>query len=130
MTLKCPVCGKEYFYEGKICQDCEDYSTYSGLTKIESFDKHKWNCALFLEKDNSAFKVSSYCIPYSKLTPEPVNIKIGERVDYEWNSDTFRRFSRRSERTPAKSWLDLLSKLADSELDFIEKRDSTPLIYE
>ena len=52
MTLKCPICGREYSYEGKICQDCEDYSTYSGLTEIESFEEHKWNCALFLEKDN------------------------------------------------------------------------------
>jgi len=130
MTLKCPICGREYSYERKICQDCEDYSSYSGLTEIESFEEHKWNCALFLDKVNSAFKVSNYCIPYSKLTPEPDNMIIGEKTDYEWNCDTSRRFDPYLDRTPAKSWLQLLSKLTDNEFEIIEKRDSSPLIYE
>lgn len=31
--LKCPICGKKYSYESKICKFCEDEAIRSGLVK-------------------------------------------------------------------------------------------------
>ena len=31
-VLKCPICGKMYAYESKICTECEEYAIRSGLT--------------------------------------------------------------------------------------------------
>ena len=29
--IRCPICGRKYSYESKICVECEDYLKYSGL---------------------------------------------------------------------------------------------------
>jgi len=130
MTLKCPICGKEYSYERKICQECEEYSNYSGLIQIKSFDEYKWNCAIFLGNDNSVFKSGRYCIPYSKLTPEPDNIKIGKINYYEWNCETTTKFNRQIGKEPIKSWLNLISKAVETDFDLIGRRSASYLVYE
>ncbi|MHA2185380.1 MAG: hypothetical protein ACXAAI_10310 [Promethearchaeota archaeon] len=50
MALKCQLCGKEYFHDGKVCNICVETAINSGL----QIDK-KWRCDNFLELRNLAF---------------------------------------------------------------------------
>ncbi|MFW9880017.1 MAG: hypothetical protein ACFFG0_43640 [Candidatus Thorarchaeota archaeon] len=85
MELKCPVCGKKYRHDSKICHECEDHSIYSGLTDIGDRDNHKWNCSIFLDIDTIAFKSSKIRELIKDLTPEPNNFAIHENTSYDWN---------------------------------------------
>ena len=61
MEIRCPICGKKYCYDRKICQDCEDYSINSGAADFEGNRNHKWNCSVFLEINSLAYKTSKFC---------------------------------------------------------------------
>ncbi|MFX1428358.1 MAG: hypothetical protein ACFFBE_18025 [Promethearchaeota archaeon] len=83
MEIRCPICGKKYSYDRKICQECEDYSIYSNLCDIH--DDHKWNCSVFLTINSSAFKTSRIRDLTKELSPEPNNLAIQERKLHSWN---------------------------------------------
>ncbi len=100
MEIKCPVCGKKYHYDRKICQDCEDYSVYSGVADIGDKTNHKWNCSVFLGIDTTAFRKSRTSESIKDLTPEPESLAINERNLYDWNSEAVRRFKPKKESIP------------------------------
>ncbi|MFX1324419.1 MAG: hypothetical protein ACFE8N_05650 [Promethearchaeota archaeon] len=88
MEIKCPICGKKYYYDSKICLECEDYSIYSGVSEHEGKLHHKWNCSIFLDIPSSAYKVSKVCDLTKDLSPEPNNLIIHERKFYDWNCES------------------------------------------
>jgi hypothetical protein len=55
MRLECPICGRLYDYESKICKECEDEAIKSQLININPTLGEKWNCAIFLDESNCAF---------------------------------------------------------------------------
>ncbi len=123
MEIKCPICGKKYHYDRKICQDCEDYSIYSGVAKIGDKNNHKWNCSVFLGIETLAFRASKFCDSIKNLTPEPNNFIINERKLYDWNSETASRFKRKKEGFPIN--------IPPSNFSTIKKYGSdTSLVYE
>ncbi|MFX1457388.1 MAG: hypothetical protein ACFFDB_18635, partial [Promethearchaeota archaeon] len=102
MEIKCPICGKKYHYDRKICQECEDYSIYSGLAEDKKKTNHKWNCSIFLGIDTSAFKVSNTCELIKDLTPEPANLITKVRRIYDWNTEAINRINREIVSVPKK----------------------------
>ena len=48
MSLKCHLCGKEYYHDGKLCQTCEKTANNS-LLPHSGLDTKKWRCDNFLE---------------------------------------------------------------------------------
>jgi len=54
MSLKCQVCGKEYYHDGKICQTCEETANNSSLSH-SGIDTKKWRCDNFLELKSLPF---------------------------------------------------------------------------
>ena len=48
MSLKCHLCGKEYFHDGKICHTCEE-TTSNGSLSHSGINTKKWRCDNFLE---------------------------------------------------------------------------------
>ncbi|MFX1375217.1 MAG: hypothetical protein ACFFA0_05340 [Promethearchaeota archaeon] len=88
MEIKCPVWRNKYSYDREICQECEDYSIYSGAADINRKNYHNWNCSIFLEINSKAFKTSKVCELIKELSPEPNNLAIYERDFYDWNCDS------------------------------------------
>ena len=97
MEIRCPVCGKKYRYDSKICQECEDYSISSGLTDFGSRDNHKWNCSMFLDINTITFKTSKTCELIKDLTPEPNNFAIYEKASYDWNCEPINKLNLNSD---------------------------------
>jgi hypothetical protein len=88
MPLKCPICGKEYYYDSKICQICESKFINSGLT-INAEDKPKrWNCGIFLEFDTLAFGKHKPDNAYIKISSEPKFNDFKIKKEYNWNCDS------------------------------------------
>ncbi|MFX0178205.1 MAG: hypothetical protein ACFE85_18455 [Candidatus Hodarchaeota archaeon] len=128
--LKCPICGKEYSYEGKICLECEDRSLYSGLVKKENLKDYTWNCAIFLDEYKSIFGVNKSLRHYLKLTTEPSKLKVRGAKRYEWNTDTAVRFKSCIEESLLDSGIKYDSELIRDILKVIEKKAVSSLIYE
>lgn len=53
MSLNCPICGKKYHYDMKICEKCEETSNYSRL--ISKNEINGWKCDTFLDSDHFVF---------------------------------------------------------------------------
>lgn len=92
MPLKCPICGKKYYYDSKICHECEDYSKYSGLTNIDDYYIQKWNSGVFLEFDSIVFGRQKADDAYIQIASEPKFTKFKHRKDYDWNCESNIRF--------------------------------------
>jgi hypothetical protein len=56
MALKCPLCGKTYHYESKICQECLNYKEYSKNLSKYMNDGIKLTCASFLSEKDRIFR--------------------------------------------------------------------------
>ncbi|MFX1479387.1 MAG: hypothetical protein ACFFCI_14740 [Promethearchaeota archaeon] len=98
MEIKCPICGKKYSYDRKICQECEDTSIYSSGADFINELEHKWNCSIFLDFKSIAFKPSKFCDLTRELSPEPNNLAIYEREPYNWNCDPSYQLFRKKEK--------------------------------
>ena len=98
MEIKCPICGKKYCYDSKICQECEDYSINSGVADFEGIRNHRWNCSVFLEIRSMAYKTRNLCDLTKELSPEPRNLVIEERESYDWNCDPIHRLIKKKEK--------------------------------
>jgi hypothetical protein len=85
MRLECPICGKKYGYESKICKECEDYSIYSNLSPKYNTIEEKWNCAMFLEQSNCVFGRGSREETLHKAPVELFELKVGQVTYYSWN---------------------------------------------
>lgn len=93
MSLRCPICGKKYYYDRKICQDCEDYSKYSNLTNIDEFYIQKWNPGVFLGFDSIVFGKQKVNDAYIKIASEPKFRKFKLRKDFKLNCKSNIRFN-------------------------------------
>ncbi len=87
MSLKCPVCQKEFNYESKICQECEDYSIYSGLINKGGTNIQKWNCGVFLGFNSSAFKNTKIYDSSVKIISELKKMDTKKQKIKYWNYD-------------------------------------------
>ena len=134
--LKCAICGKEYFYESKICRECEEYAIYSSLTKSDIFVEdsankfYKWNCNRFIHEDTipvirSDSKRIDFCI-----TKEPRNYKAKNPTDYVWNSDSAIRLRTCLEESIENARLNLKPEIVDDFMKFVKVRTSSLLSYE
>ena len=92
MTLKCPICGKEYYYDRKICQVCESKSIYSGLIANERNATQKWNCGIFLESDTLTFSRHKLSDRYIKINSEPKYSDFKLKKGLRWNCEPDLRF--------------------------------------
>ncbi len=99
MEIKCPVCGKKYKYDRKICQECEDYSIYSGLAKVDGKISHKWNCAVYLGLDTITFKTGKISELTQELSPEPINLAVEKRNFYYWNCESINQLCKKEKRS-------------------------------
>lgn len=134
--LKCPICGREYSYESKICKECENYLKESGLAKtIEDMGyrgelSHNWNCAVFLRDDSFIFTTKRLLKMYAEITSEPFNLRITPAKNYEWNSQTATRFRSCIEKSFAESKITADPKLIDDIMKVVAKKSDSLLIYE
>ncbi|MFX1234286.1 MAG: hypothetical protein ACFFBY_06945 [Promethearchaeota archaeon] len=134
--LKCPICGRKYSYESKICLECEDYLKYSGLSnsmegvKFRSSEFYKWNCAVFLSNDNYVFASKRLPKKYMEITTEPSSLRIASARNYGWNCETIERFRATIEKSLEESHLVINPKLVDEIVDFVSKKSDSLLIYE
>ncbi len=134
--LKCPICGKEYSYESKICKECESYLEYSGLASSigergykEDFT-HKWNCAAFLSDDRLIFAIKRQPKVYAEITSEPFNLRIPPTRHYEWNTELVTRFRSIIEKSFTESKIAVVPELIDDIMEFIARKSDSLLIYE
>ena len=67
--LKCPICGKNYAYESKICRQCENDAIRSGLVKEDP-------------SINNLLVFNSYCW-LGKI--EHHELRIEQPPLYDWN---------------------------------------------
>ena len=88
MSLNCPICGKEYFHDRKICQECEDSSIYSGLITTYGEESQKWNCGIFLEDTNSVFGKRKPFDSYFNIASTPKTLREKNRSTNAWNCST------------------------------------------
>ena len=129
MSLKCPICGKEYYYDSKICQACEDESNNSGL--LYTFKKSKnWNCGLFLEFENLTFDHQKPDEVYIKIASEPKFSDYKPKVEYIWNCDSRFRFKNFFNLKYGISQLEAVKKVSLMDLKIFEKEKNYSLIYE
>ena len=134
--LKCVVCGKEYFYDSKICRECRDYAVYSGLTKGDLFadnsanNYYKWNCAQFLTRDSNTITESTSNKRKFCITREPKNYKIESNPNYKWNPGYITKFKTCLEESIKQANLDLGPEIVDDLLDFLKVRSGSVLSYE
>ena len=134
--IKCRFCGKEYFYDSKICRECEDYAIYSGLTKTgifvdssgNKFDK--WNCSGNLNKGSfPSISLSSKKL-YLCITKEPRNYKPENSIRHIWNSDSAIRFRRCLEESIEKENYDIKLEIVDDFMNYPRMRTISLLSYE
>ncbi|MFX0019465.1 MAG: hypothetical protein ACFFB1_06750 [Promethearchaeota archaeon] len=134
--LKCPICGREYSYESKICRECESYLEYSGLAssiEVSGYKgdfTHKWNCAAFLNDYNSIFTIKGKPKVYVEITNEPFSLRITPARSYEWNTEPITRFRSIIEKSFAESKIAVVPELIDDIMEFIERKSDSLLIYE
>lgn len=122
MPLKCPICGKEYFYDAKICQSCENYSINSKLINIAPNKRYKWNCNYFFDDKRGIFSVCKSIRTQIKLLPEPKDMRIILPQSYEWNCD--------ASNYDFKDEMKTKIPLVYIELDIDKERENSHLIYE
>jgi len=98
MSLNCPICGKDYFHDRKICQECEDSSIYSGLIATQGEENQKWNCGIFLEGNNSVFGKNKPFDSYVNIASTPKTRREKNREINAWNCNTANANNKVSER--------------------------------
>ena len=134
--IKCRFCGKEYFYDSKICRECEEYAIYSGLVKSEIFVENsgnkfdKWDCSGNLNKESLSTVKSRNKRIYFCITEEPRNFKPKNSTQYIWNSDSAIRFRTCLEELIEKSNLDLEHEIVDDFMNYLKMRTNLFLSYE
>ena len=79
MSLKCPFCGKEYSYDRKMCQTCEDKSKRDTAVPENYTYVHYEYTTAFGRKKPDEF--------YIKIASEPKFSEFCQKLDYNWNCD-------------------------------------------
>lgn len=130
MSLTCPICGKKYSHDRKICQTCEEKSIYSGLTNKDNEKVEKWNCGIFLELDTLTFGKRKLDDAYIKIASEPRFTDFKHRKDYYWNCDSNFGFRNRVIQHIGGSSFKTVRNLPFNNSGFIRKDINNFLIYE
>jgi len=130
MSLICPICGKKYFYDRKICQTCESKTIYSGLTVKEGNATQKWNCGVFLGFDTLTFGKQRASDRYIKINSEPKFSDFKPIKESYWNCDSNARFRSFSILKSGVSKLSNFMNLPNNELNFVKKGTNSSILYE
>lgn len=130
MSLICPICGKKYFHDRKICQTCESKSIYSGLTDKEGNANQKWNCGVFLGFDTFAFSKQKVSDRYIKISSEPKFSDFKLKKEQCWNCELEIRSRGFSILKSGVSKLRTYSNLPNTELNFVRKGTNSSILYE
>jgi len=130
MSLKCPICGKKYFYDRKICQTCESKSIYSGLTIQEWNMAQKWNCGIFLDSDNLVFGKRKLSDKNIRITSEPKFSDFKPKKEHHWNCDPNVRFKNFYMLKSGVSRLRNYRNLPNNGLNFVRKGVNNSILYE
>jgi len=79
MSLKCSFCGKEYNYDSKICQTCEDQSINNiCVPENYTYFHYEYTTAFGRKKPDEL---------YIKIASEPNFSEFCQKSDYNWNCD-------------------------------------------
>ena len=130
MSLKCPICGKEYFHDRKICPICESKSKPTRSTIKEENLTQKWNCGIFLGIDTLAFGKCKPSDSYIKITSEPKFSNFITKEGRAWNCDSIVRLT---DLNNSKSEIYSLEKDRNLQIrnsNIFPKGANTSLIYE
>jgi len=130
MSLKCPICGKEYYYDSKICQICENESIDSGLINYDENRPQRWNCGVFLEFDTLSFGKKKPDGAYIKIASEPKFFYIKAKEEHPWNCNSRFRTNNFCILGSGSSQLGSFEKLSTKFSTTLAKEKSSLLIYE
>lgn len=130
MSLKCPICGREYYYDRKICQECEDYSNYSDLIEFKGKNKNRWNCAIFLNSNNFVFGLKKSSKSKVKFNSEFSNLRANEREFYNRIYNSPIEFNDYSNNHIKNTEFKLDSTSIVDKFNKIKKEVNLSLIYE
>jgi len=130
MALKCPICGREYYYDRKICQECEDYSNYSDLIEFKGKNKNRWNCAIFLNSNNFVFGLKKSSKSKVKFNSEFSNLRANEREFYNRIYNSPIEFNDYSNNHIKNTEFKLDSTSIVDKFNKIKKEVNLSLIYE
>jgi hypothetical protein len=134
--LKCLICGKEYFYDSKICHECQDYAIYSGLVDESLFvatierKNCKWNCSRVIKSDLKSNKMLKRDKIHVCITKEPRNYSTKAHYKYSWNTESINKLKTCLEESIKQSKLNINPDLLDDIVDFLKVKTSSLLIYE
>jgi len=130
MSLKCPICGKEYYHESKICQSCENRSINSELIESNENKSQQWNCGRFLEFKTLAFSKYKLNEIYIKIVSEPKFSDFKAKKDYIWNYDSKKRLRSFYNPKSGISGLKNINKLRITGSKALKQEINNQLIYE
>ncbi|MFX1590646.1 MAG: hypothetical protein ACFFC1_21140 [Promethearchaeota archaeon] len=130
MSLKCPICGEEYFHDSKICHKCENNSDSSGLIVNDESKSIKWNCGIFLEMDTLTFGKHKPDDEYIKINSEPKFTDFKPKKEYTWNCNSQIRYRNFFILKSEISRLKRVKKLPYIRYNIPEKESINSLIYE
>jgi hypothetical protein len=83
--LKCHLCGKEYYHDGKVCHVCEE-AVNKGLLSRGGLDTKKWRCDNFLELEGLPFGCNlDYGIEERSIRNGFTHKEKLENEEYDWN---------------------------------------------
>ncbi|MFX0006517.1 MAG: hypothetical protein ACFFAV_07300 [Candidatus Hermodarchaeota archaeon] len=130
MTLKCPICGEEYFHDSKICQICERNSNYSELINIHKYKSKKWNWGIFLEIDKFSSDNYKPDDAYIRVTSEPKLVDFKPKKGYIWNCNSQTRDQNFYILRSGISQLKNVKKIPLTRSNIQENQKFNSLIYE
>jgi hypothetical protein len=82
MSLRCQLCGKEYYHDRKVCHTCEETANNS-LLSHNDLNTDKWRCDNFLELK---------CLPFGE--EGITHRKKLENKEYNWKMFTTNQFDK------------------------------------
>ncbi|MFX1502352.1 MAG: hypothetical protein ACFFDH_15435 [Promethearchaeota archaeon] len=130
MSLKCPICGEEYFHDSKICHKCENISNSSELINNDEYKPKRWNCGIFLEFDTLTFGKHKPDDAYIKITSEPKFTDFKPKKEYNWNCTFQKRYRDFFNLRSGVSQLKSVKKFPFTRSSIFEKQTINSLIYE
>jgi hypothetical protein len=122
MPVKCPFCGKEYYYDRKICQTCENKANESrNIPENYTYIHYEQTSAFGHQKPDEL---------YVKIASEPKFSDFKPKRDYIWNCNERFKFRDFFDLKYGISQLDAIKKLPIIDLKIFEKEKNYLLIYE
>ncbi len=122
MSLKCPICGKEYYYDRKICHTCEDKSIDSiNIPENYTYSHYEQTTAFGHQKPDEF---------YIKIASEPKFSDFKPKEEFIWNCNSSLKFRNFFNLKYGISQLKTIKNLPNIESKIFEKEKNYLLIYE